>query len=151
MAYCFEKLRCTFIHCFKGRGLICSTEIQPCCIRQLHRGPCRLRRTRACLKHVLCRITSSLDRRKSSTSWGMPPYPSPSKNALAMAINWFWDTLQCKWPDPKASILLASKGTSSVSRVSVLRLVLVLYMHLGHISSVTKHVSCDPALISKWV
>lgn len=35
-----------------------------------------------------------------------------------MAINWFWDTLQCKWPDPKPSALLASKGISLVSRVS---------------------------------
>lgn len=69
-----------------------------------------------------------------------------------MAINWFWDALQCKWPDPKPSVLLlASKGTSLVSRVSVLRLVPVLYMHLGHISSVTKHGSCDPALISERV
>lgn len=36
--------------------------------------------------------------------------PYSITKALGMVINWFWDTLQCKGPDPKTSVLLASKG-----------------------------------------
>lgn len=80
--YSFEKLRCRFIHYFKGRGLICSAETWPCCARQLCWGLHRLRRTRVCSQTVLCRNSSSLSRSKSSIPWGIPLYPSSSKTHL---------------------------------------------------------------------